>query len=220
MRAVVVPAAPALIPGVGGTADPLAELREQARALVAESLTKGEGPVVVVGAGQATRDWPADAPSGEARFTTGRVPEGALPTAPGIGRMLLPDVGDRLVLQSIAADATPQECADLGRRLADGPDGLLVVVADGPATLTEKAPGHLQADAAPFARELARALADGDLAALTGLDPAVCDRLWMRGRPALQVLAGAAAGASPSAQVLLDEAPFGVQYLLARWDEW
>lgn len=219
MRAVVVPAAPALIPGVGGTADPLADLRGQARALVASSLPKGDGSVVVVGAGETTRGWPTDAPSGEARFTTGRVPEGALPTAPGIGRMVLPDVGDRLVLQSIAAQATPQECADLGRSLTVGPDGLLVVVADGPATLTEKAPGHLQPDATPFARELARALADGDVGALAGLDPLECDRLWMRGRPALQVLAGAAAGASPSAQVLLDEAPFGVQYLLARWDE-
>ena len=29
--AVVVPAAPALLPGIGGTADPLADLRERAR---------------------------------------------------------------------------------------------------------------------------------------------------------------------------------------------
>lgn len=219
MRAVVLPAAPALIPGVGGTADPLAELRERARGLLAETVAKGEGPVVVIGAGESTRTWPVDAPSGGARFTTGRVPEGALPTDQGIGRGLLPDVGDRLVLQSVAADATPQECADLGHGLTVAPGGLLVVVADGPATLTEKAPGHLQPDAAPFAGELAQALAVGDVVALAGLDPAECDRVWMRGRPALQVLAGAVAGASPAAHLLLEEAPFGVQYLLARW-EW
>ncbi|MFY0304438.1 DUF6211 family protein, partial [Escherichia coli] len=87
------------------------------------------------------------------------------------------------MLQSVARDADPAACLDLGRSLAaDGP-ALYVVVADGPATLTEKAPGHLQPDATPFAEELARALAAADTAALTDLDPATCDRLWMRGRP-------------------------------------
>ena len=82
-----------------------------------------------------------------------------------------------------------------GARIADEvlalrPDyRALLVVADGPATLTVKAPGHLQPDAAPFAEQLATALADADTAALAALDPATCDRLWMRGRPALQVLA-------------------------------
>lgn len=217
MRAVVVPAAPALIPGVGGAADPLAELREQARALVADSLAKGEGPVVVIGAGETTRGWPTDAPSGEARFTTGRVPEDALPTDLEIGRMFAPSGGGELVLQSVAADADPATCLDLGRSVVSDAGAMLLVVADGPATLTEKAPGHLQADAAPFARELARALADGDAAALAGLDPLECDRLWMRGRPALQVLAGAFADEQPQGEVIAEQSPFGVQYLLARW---
>ncbi|UUZ45166.2 hypothetical protein LP422_02445 [Janibacter limosus] len=216
IAAVVVPAAPALLPGIGGAADPLADLREQAAALVdATATAKGASRVVVIGAGQSTRTRPTDAPSGAARFTTGLVPDGALPTDVEIGRLFAPSGGGELVLHSIASDATPQECAQLGRELADGPSTLLVCVADGPATLTDKAPGHLQPDAAPFARELADALAAGDTPALAALDPATCDRLWMRGRPALQVLAAAAPGLL--GEVVAEEAPFGVQYLLARW---
>ena len=216
IAAVVVPAAPALLPGIGGAADPLADLREQAGALVdATATAKGASRVVVIGAGRSTRTWSTDAPSGAARFTTGLVPDGALPTDVEIGRLFAPSGGGELVLHSIASDATPQECAQLGRELADGPSTLLVCVADGPATLTDKAPGHLQPDAAPFARELADALAAGDTPALAALDPATCDRLWMRGRPALQVLAAAARGLL--GVVVAEDAPFGVHYLLARW---
>lgn len=233
LTAVVVPAAPALLPGLGGTADPLADLRERARALVADALAKGVARVVVIGPGESTRTWPADAPSGAARFTTGRVPEGALPTGLEIGRSLAPTRGDdfaptrgdelapfgggELVLQSVAADADSATCLELGRSLpADGPT-LLLVVADGPATLTAKAPGHLQPDATPFAEELAHALAAADTTALADLDPATCDRLWMRGRPALQVMAGAFADQRVRGELIGEEAPFGVQYLLARW---
>lgn len=217
VAAVVVPAAPALLPGIGGAADPLSDLRARARRLVAEtvSATKGETRLVVVGAGPSSGTWPADAPSGAARFTTGRVPAGALPTALEVGRDLAPSSGGEPVLRSVAAEASPQECAALGRDLAGGAATVLVVVADGPATLTDKAPGHLQPDAAPFAEGLGRALAAADTTALAALDPATCERLWMRGRPALQVLASAGGGLR--GEVLADEAPFGVQYLLARW---
>lgn len=214
--AVVVPAAPALLPGIGGAADPLDDLRERAAALVAATTgAKGADRLVVVGSGTTTRVWPGDAPSGAARFTTGRVPDGALPTDLEIGRQLAPSGGVEILLQSVAADASSQECAALGRELAAGPPAVLVVVADGPATLTDKAPGHLQPDAAPFAEGLARALAAADTTALAALDRATCDRLWMRGRAALQVLAAATDGLA--GELVAEESPFGVQYLLARW---
>ena len=77
---------------------------------------------------------------------------------------------------------------------------------------------HHQPDPAPSAPRLSGAPADGEAGALAHLDPATCDRLWMRGRPALQVLAGAFADRDVvSGEVVADEAPFGVQYLLARW---
>lgn len=217
LSAVIVPAAPALLPGLGGAADPLADLRERARDLVARTVgsAKGDPRLVIVGAGNETRAWPTHAPSGAARFTTGRVPDGALPTDLEIGRVLAPSTGGELALQSVAADASPAECAALGQELSAGRATILLVVADGPATLTEKAPGHLQPDAARVAQDLAGAMAGADAAALADLDPVTCDRLWMRGRSALQVLAGAATGLR--GEVFAEESPFGVQYLLARW---
>ena len=220
VAAVVVPAAPALLPGIGGAADPLGGLRDRARRLVRETLADAKGGplLLVVGSGRTTRTWPVDAPSGAARFTTGRVPEGALPPAVEVGRRFAPSGGGEVTLQSVAADADPALCTALGGQLGSGRPTVLVCVADGPATLTEKAPGHLQPDADPFAAGLSRVLDDGDAGALADLDPATCDRLWMRGRPALQVLAGAFADRDVvSGEVVADEAPFGVQYLLARW---
>lgn len=218
LAAVVVPAAPALLPGIGDTADLLGDLRARAQRLVADTAgAKRATRLVVVGAGSCTGSWPAEAPSGAARFTTGRVPVDALPASLEIGRELAPSARGELVLQSIAADADPAVCAELGRALAAGEPTVLVCVADGPATLTEKAPGHLQPEAAPFAEGLARALADADAAALAALDPATCDRLWVQGRPALQVMAGAFGGRAPAGELVAEESPFGVQYLLARW---
>lgn len=222
LTAVVVPAAPALLPGIGGAADPLADLRERARTVVTATAERAgaatDARLVVVAAGDATRGWALDAPSGAERFTTGRVLAGALPTGLEIGRMLAPlGWGEQIGLHSIAADAAPGECMALGRELAAEGPLVLLVVADGPATLTEKAPGHLQPDAAPFARGVRQALAAADATALAGLDPIICDRLWMRGRPALQVLAGAFSGTDAMGEVLAEESPFGVQYLLARW---
>lgn len=221
VAAVVVPASPALLPGIGGAADPLADLRERAADAVAEAVAagraKGATRCVVVGAGAQTRGWPTDAPSGAARFTTGRVPEGALPVAVEIGRLLAPGGGGEMALHSVSAEAPPEACVALGRDLTADGTTVLVVVADGPATLTEKAPGHVQPDAPPFAEGLREALAAGDVAALTALDQDTCDRLWMRGRPALQVMAGAFGETHPTGRILAEESPFGVQYLLARW---
>src|SRR5699024_9515391 len=163
VAAVVVPAAPALLPGIGGAADPLGGLRDRARRLVRATLADAKaGPLLlVIGSGRTTRTWPVVAPSGAPRFTTGRVPEGALPPALEIGRELAPPGAGEPALRSIAADAGPTECLALGRQLeVEGP-AVLVIVADGPATLTEKAPGHLQPDADPFAAGLSRVLDDG-----------------------------------------------------------
>lgn len=234
VAAAVVPAAPALLPGLGGAADPLAPLRERSRTLVDElaalAMHRRAQRLVVLGDAALTRRLPLDAPSGAARFGTGRVPSSALPTSLEIGRALLgldgregrerwtgPGVG----LLAVARDAGPRECIAWGAALADVHDVALLVVADGPAALTERAPGHLHPDAEGVGRAVHEALAHGDPTGLVALEPDLCDRVWMRGRAPLQVLAGAADGAVAegrlSGEVLLDEAPYGVQYLLARW---
>ncbi len=70
----------------------------------------------------------------------------------------------------------------------------LLVVGDGAATHTEKAPGHLDERAGPFDAAVAAALRDADPAALAALDPELAAQLLAAGRAPWQVLAGAAGG--------------------------
>lgn len=92
------------------------------------------------------------------------------------------------------------------------PPGLLVV-ANGSARRTEKAPGHLDERAAPWDEALGAALRAGDLA---GLDLALADELWadLDGLGTLRDL-GVVAGCA--AQVDYADDPFGVMYWVMRW---
>jgi len=117
----------------------------------------------------------------------------------------------------VAGDADPGRCVALGRALADGDERIaLLVVGDGSACRTEKAPGYLDERATPYDAAIATALATGDDAALAALDAPLADALWVAGRPAWQVLAGAA-GPGRGARLLYDEAPYGVGYFVAVW---
>ena len=106
----------------------------------------------------------------------------------------------------------------LGARLAAGPDPVgLLVVGDGAATHTEKAPGHLDERAGPFDAAVADALRAADPAALAALDPVLAAQLWAAGRAPWQVLAGATTGTAWSGELLYSAAPFGVGYHVAVW---
>ena len=104
----------------------------------------------------------------------------------------------------------------LADRVRDDAPNLLVV-ANGSATRTEKAPGHLDERAAAFDAAIGKALADGDLAALAEIDPALAAQLWaMPDAAALRALPGLVPSVT-SAQVDYDDAPYGVQYWVVRW---
>jgi hypothetical protein len=122
----------------------------------------------------------------------------------------------------LAPDAPPDECAELGARLAaefasdTEPVGLLVV-GDGAATHTERAPGHLDERAGPFDAAVATALRAADPVALAALDPGLAGELLVAGRAPWQVLAGATAGGRWRGELLHSAAPFGVAYHVAVW---
>jgi len=88
-------------------------------------------------------------------------------------------------------------------------DGKLVV-ANGSAKRTEKAPGHFDERAEAFDEALGAALRAGDLA---GLDLSLADELWAD-VAGLDALAGLRA---TDVQVDYDDAPYGVQYWVVRW---
>jgi hypothetical protein len=116
----------------------------------------------------------------------------------------------------VAPDADPDSCLSLGAELAREATALLVV-GDGAATHTEKAPGYLDERAGPFDDAVAAALATPDPAALTALDPALAADLWAAGRAPWLVLAGATRDGAWEGELLHSARPFGVGYHVAVW---
>ncbi|MEV4317180.1 hypothetical protein [Actinocrispum sp. NPDC049592] len=112
--------------------------------------------------------------------------------------------------------ASVAECAALAGSLDSGERTALLVMADGSASRSLKAPGYLDARAHEFDAGVVRALACGDSDALLGLDSGLADELLMQGRAALQVL-GAAVPSVRVAEVRHQEDPFGVLYFVAFW---
>jgi hypothetical protein len=219
VSAAVCPHPPLLVPEVAsGAAPELDALR--ARCDDAVRRLAGADLIVVVGAGPGTRDFGPDA-AGTLRpygvdVTVGRG-DPVLPLSLTIGRRLL---GERSAAgyRAIAENAPPEECARLGRELAGlAPRVGLLVMGDGSACRTERAPGYLDERAAGFDAEVARALATADAAALAGLDAALAAELLAAGRAPWQVLAGAAGDTRFRGELLADEAPYGVGYFVAIW---
>jgi len=101
----------------------------------------------------------------------------------------------------------------LGDRLAtDGP--ALLVVANGTATRSEKAPGHFDDRAASFDAAISKALHDGDTGAIARLDLNQADDLWAPDAVALTALANLHVR---EVSVDYDDDPYGVQYWVVRW---
>ncbi|MGW8766999.1 class III extradiol dioxygenase subunit B-like domain-containing protein [Streptomyces sp. NPDC055815] len=119
---------------------------------------------------------------------------------------------------AVAEATAPDACAATGRELAASAERVaLLVMGDGSACRTVKAPGYLDERAAGFDAEAARALGTADVAALLALDAGLAGELKAAGRAPWQVLAGAAEGAGLDGRLLFEDAPYGVGYFVAAW---
>lgn len=149
--------------------------------------------------------------------------DAGLPLAVLIGGWLRGQVASSATAEAriVPADAAAEHCYEAGAKLRadlDGdaaPRGVLVV-ADGAATLSTKAPGYLDERARPVQDRLDHALSTGDRAALRALDPGLCAELSLSGRAAYQVLAGLFL-ADPLVETRYCDAPFGVGYHVSIW---
>lgn len=149
----------------------------------------------------------------------------------GVHRTLPPSLAvGAWLLDRAAWDAAPVEglgvgealaaerCVALGRRLAAGTPRLaLLVLGDGSARRSPRAPGAFDERAAAFDAGVARALGEADVAALVGLDAELAAQLMASGRSCWQVLAGATEPGALRGRLLYDDAPYGVGYLVATW---
>ncbi len=185
-----VPSAPFLLLGSGP---------EDLRASIDDALRALTGDVVVVGAAPRGGWW-----EGSVDLTPyggrGTPSDDPLPLALAVGRTLLGDRPHRL--WGVPADGLPE---------ADS----LLVVADGTAKRSERAPGHLDPRAEAFDHAVAKALDTADAAALLALDPALAEQLWVQGLPAWRALA--AVPGPWQAEVTYAQAPHGVGYVVATW---
>jgi hypothetical protein len=130
----------------------------------------------------------------------------------------------RLFAATVPTSLGPNGAAAIGRALiAAAPIGPaapgrvgLVAMADLSACRTDRAPGAFREEAADVDASVAEALRTGKPARLLDLDPARAADLMVGGRVPLQVLAGAFEDEpAVHGQVLYEDAPYGVGYLVA-----
>ncbi|MFG3660366.1 class III extradiol dioxygenase subunit B-like domain-containing protein [Streptomyces sp. NPDC047706] len=119
---------------------------------------------------------------------------------------------------AVGEPLAPERCTELGRDIAARAERVaLLVMGDASACRSLKAPGYVDERAEPFDAAAGRALGSADLAALEALDVELARQLMVSGRAPWQVLAAAAAGAGLGAELLYEDAPYGVGYVVASW---
>lgn len=186
-RAVVVPATLTLLPEYAGLEDPVEDLRGAVRTAVKWLLETRPAHIGVLHA--------PVRPDNAARGV--HVPPGLR-----IARHLLAGAG---FAGETVAGAEALSC------------GSVLVVANGSATRTEKAPGHLDDRAHDFDVALGKALRDGDPAGLAAVDARLAETLWCHDAQALHDLARWVGDGPVQAEVLEECDPFGVAYWVVTW---
>ncbi|WP_030272574.1 hypothetical protein [Streptomyces sp. NRRL B-24484] len=229
VAAAVCPCPPLVVPEVAaGAAPELDGLRAACAEAVGELLDSGAELIVVVGTGPRAEVWTEGGAGSFRRYGVDlavRLPAAGVSgpeLAPSltVGAWLLAEAGAALPAHACAVrpDTAPDRLAGLGKGLADLADRVgLLVLGGGSACRSVKAPGYWDERSEAYDAAAAAALAAADTAALAALDPQLSAELQADGRAPWQVLAGAAEGAGLSGRLLLDEAPYGVGYLVASW---
>ncbi|MCK8675863.1 class III extradiol dioxygenase subunit B-like domain-containing protein [Streptomyces lichenis] len=232
VAAAVCPCPPLLVPEVAaGAAPELDAARTACSDALAVLAASRPDLLVAVGPdeGAATVPYPAGSVGDfrgygvdlAVRLGTGAPTDRPLPGSLAVGAWLLSRTGwaDAPVEGLAVGDRlAPEACAEAGRELAGRAARVaLLVLGDGSACRTVKAPGYLDERAAGFDECCARALGTADTAALAALEPQLARELKAAGRAPWQVLAGAARGAGLDGRLLYEDAPYGVGYFTATW---
>ncbi|MFB7377078.1 class III extradiol dioxygenase subunit B-like domain-containing protein [Kitasatospora purpeofusca] len=229
VAAAVCPCPPLLVPEVAvGASSELEPLRAACDEALGAVLAAAPDLLVVVGTGPEAEVWTEGGAGSFHRYGVpvvaalpgGRAEGPELSPALTVGAWLLGRAGATLPTHACAvpADAPADRMLGLGQGLAGLADRVgLLVMGDGSACRSLKAPGYLDERAEGYDAELARALGTADTAALAALDPGLAAELKAEGRAPWQVLAGAAEGAGLTARLGYQDAPYGVGYLVASW---
>lgn len=231
VAAAVLPHPPLIVPEIAaGAAPELNGLRAACDEAVDRVLAAEPRMVCVVGSGQTTMEhyfpfrasfaaWGVPVEAWRGTPDPGTAP---LPLSVAVGVWLLRrrplTGGPAIKIITVEESAPVQGCARLGEQIVRGTAVGLLVMGDGSACRTLKAPGYLDPRAEGYDASVTSALKAADPAALLALDPGLGTELMVAGRAPWQVLAGAAGTGGPfTGEILFDEAPYGVQYTVATW---
>ncbi|HEU5421105.1 MAG TPA: hypothetical protein VFV41_25700 [Streptosporangiaceae bacterium] len=218
--AALCPAPPLLARELTGGDPVLPELREACLAAVRALQRTRPEVIAIVGPAEQTGVWDSSsrldlgiyAPAVGGGGTAG------LPPSLGLGVMLLDQAGynGRRLLQAAGDEEPASGCDGIGAELARLPERTaLLVMADGSARRSRRAPGALDERSAGFDAGVEQAIRSGDMAALSKTDQVLARELMATGWPSWQVLARALRGTRPPCEVLYTGDPFGVAYLVA-----
>ncbi|CAM5383779.1 class III extradiol dioxygenase subunit B-like domain-containing protein [Streptomyces atroolivaceus] len=236
VAAAVCPCPPLLVPEVAAGAGPELDAARKA-CLDAVGVLAAAKPELLIVAGPAGPDGDGPFAPGSAGSFSGfgvgltvrlgdapagsPAPERPLPASLAVGAWLLGRARwDSAPVEGLGVGETlpADRCLGAGAGLAARAERVaLLVMGDGSACRTVKAPGYLDERAAAFDAAAARALGSADLAALSALDESLAYELKAAGRAPWQVLAGAARGAGLGGRLLYEDAPYGVGYAVAAW---
>jgi hypothetical protein len=209
------PSPPLLVPELAaGAAGELDPLRAACRQAVGRLLAARPDEVVVIGTGSGGGRFPPGSTGTLAGYgvpVTATLPgapprPGRMPLSLTLGAWLL--AGSGVPCRAVAVDGDAPE-------LPDAPAYL--VVGDGSARRSQRAPGYVDPRAEPFDAAVAAALAAGDAGALRDLDPVLGAALLAAGVPAWRAVGRALAGRRYEADLRYDAAPYGVGYFVASW---
>ena len=214
------PHPPLLVPQVAhGAAAELDELRAACRTAIKRAASSAQ-QLVVIGAGERSARYEPNARGSltaygvpiEIPLGSGEPGPVGLPLSLTIAAWLLrdtlgPDCG--AVGYSVSARESQSPVLD------ETPVALLVM-GDGSARRDVAAPGYLDERAAGFDADVAAALASGrgDCLAIDGW---LADQLLAAGAPAWNAAGRLLRGRSFDAELLYDDAPYGVGYFVAAW---
>lgn len=228
-----VPSPPLLVPELSGLA---AAETDDLRTAVLDTVRELAAATdwLVVGTGDIAAEVPAtargtfrgygvDVPVALGPGTAGE-PDPDLPLAALVAGWIRDRVAPKTSIEAhiLSADTDPGTCTKVGAMLRERLDAgslprALLVVADGPATLTAKAPGAFDPRAGDVDAELAQALTSGDPDALSALDPILCAEVLFAGRAAWQAFGAVFTDAPASATTTYTGAPYGVGYHAGVW---
>ena len=206
------PCPPLLVPELSaGAAAELDPLRSACGAAVGALLAAGASCVTVLAGGAEPEEWGPDAGGSLRRHGVDVRAGGAgttLPSALTIGAWLLDRSGWTGPRRYVAVrDEVP----------AGDVREAWLVVGDGSASRAATSPWPFDPRASGFDAAVARALAGGDAAALAALDRELAEQLGCGGARVWRAVGAALEGRGVEPELVADEAPYGVGYLVARW---